>query len=1180
MKLVSLVASLLAVSPLLLGQAANGSSIDGQVVNVKTGAAVRRASVNLRFIQNGRGTRPGEPPVSRNASYDAVSDDEGRFSFRDLEAGSYQLMIQRQGFTGTNSGANSMATSTVYLGEGQRLTGYMARLMPQSVIAGKVLDAYGDPVQNAQVAALRAAPAGRGSASSRAASAQTNDLGEFRLASLSPGEYIIAATPPSNMGRVAYSPPPTDQPGPARPEQVSVTTYYPGATEATAAKPVTVESGAEVPGIDITLARVNAMTIRGTVVDESGSTVGNSISVQTRANAGMGVSTVGTGSVNSDGTFLVRAVPPGSYNVVAQRFGSPPSGGPSAIGIAPVDVADKSADGVTVRLRSVAELQGTVKADAAGQCSVHGSSVRLSPADGIYYGANPQPAVIGDDNKFTLHGVGPVTYTVSLNPMMGNCYVKSVTYEGRDYPDTFPVNGNGSVQITLGSQMGSVDVTVVDRDGKPAASGTVTFEPVVGQPSTRSMGFSSSSGRVTMASLRPGDYWVFAFERAGSVQPPYNDLARQFQSSAKAVTVPENGRVSVQVTLIPASEYGGGQAAPAPIPAMNGSLAGQVVHAVTGAPIAGVNVTVRGGVTAGAASSPLAARTDDQGRFAFRDLAPGFYQPVAQSEGFLQSLTPLASGAEIYSAQIIVGEGQNVTGVVLKLTPQAVISGKVTDESGEPVVRAQVAAYRYVTSLGQRRLAMGRTAETDDLGMYRILNLPAGEYYVEAYRRDLAPPSRAALDQPLPTAAETGFGRVWYPKGTDVNGAAPVRVNPGSDAANTNLTLPKVRVARIRGTVTDAAGPVTAAPYVSLSLKDTAMTNMPVGSLQTLPDGRFEISGVPAGSYWLTARPGAAGRGGALATGSQTGAMVIQSAGRGGPNMTMAVAPIDVKDQNIDGLKLEMTAGREVPVSVKMENGNVVGQCISMTLVPSVGTALPSGMNCQAGKFTLRNVWPMVYTPEPNSLNLPANYYVKAVRYAGKDIPRTGMDFSGPGEIEVIVGTTAATIEGTVQDRQGKPAGGAALIVAPSDGSELRTGNANERGEFYFANLVPGEYRVYAWAGQAPETVMDLASLRPFASSARTLTVGNNAREEGADNRDGALSESCPRRRAKACKPRRRCKVCGAQARTQVCGGSCGRSGLPERRRTKASRAGAECIALGAPAGNGLRNGGRRAVAD
>jgi hypothetical protein len=79
-------------------------------------------------------------------------------------------------------------------------------------------------------------------------------------------------------------------------------------------------------------------------------------------------------------------------------------------------------------------------------------------------------------------------------------------------------------------------------------------------------------------------------------------------------------------------------------------------------------------------------------------------------------------------------------------------------------------------------------------------------------------------------------------------------------------------------------------------------------------------------------------------------------------------------------------------------------------------------------------------------------------------------DLSGDGELEVILGSGGATVEGKVTDASGQALGRAAIALAGAEGSwPLRAGTADEQGYFQFSNLPLGTYRVHAWSAFLPE---------------------------------------------------------------------------------------------------------------
>ncbi len=202
----------------------------------------------------------------------------------------------------------------------------------------------------------------------------------------------------------------------------------------------------------------------------------------------------------------------------------------------------------------------------------------------------------------------------------------------------------------------------------------------------------------------------------------------------------------------------------------DGIIAGRVVDAVTGRPVAGATVTL-GWVSAEAAASstpvvptrvrPGSARpgvqvTDDTGWFEYAGLTAGrFRLQVRGGPGYrwsyfgMQTPWDTATG----STQHELRSNERLTDVVLKLWPGGSISGTVRDEFGEPVVKASLRLFERQT--GPAVSGWGRTtvsAETDDRGQYRLGDRPLtgfvgtgpstlagpgpGDYIISSPRRD------------------------------------------------------------------------------------------------------------------------------------------------------------------------------------------------------------------------------------------------------------------------------------------------------------------------------------------------------------------------------------------------------------------------------------------------------------
>ena len=119
--------------------------IRGRVMSAETGGAVRRAQVRITG-----------PDI---ASKSAMSDAEGRYEFRDLPAGRFNLSATKSGFVTVQYGQTRPYESgkSIELVEAQVLDKADIAMPRGSVIAGRVLDEFGDPVADAMVNALRSA---------------------------------------------------------------------------------------------------------------------------------------------------------------------------------------------------------------------------------------------------------------------------------------------------------------------------------------------------------------------------------------------------------------------------------------------------------------------------------------------------------------------------------------------------------------------------------------------------------------------------------------------------------------------------------------------------------------------------------------------------------------------------------------------------------------------------------------------------------------------------------------------------------------------------------------------------------------------------------------------------------------------------------------------------------------
>src|SRR6185295_15911657 len=109
----------------------------------------------------------------------------------------------------------------------------------------------------------------------------------------------------------------------------------------------------------------------------------------------------------------------------------------------------------------------------------------------------------------------------------------------------------------------------------------------------------------------------------------------------------------------------------------------------------------------------------------------------------------------------------------------AVITGKVVDTDGRPVIETEVQIY---SALNGNRLFQGGLAQTDDRGIYRAYGLRPGSYRVAVGHGDEASSASGMYQSVF-------YRRVFYPSTSDPAQATVLELSEGSEANNIDITL-------------------------------------------------------------------------------------------------------------------------------------------------------------------------------------------------------------------------------------------------------------------------------------------------------------------------------------------------------------------------------------------------------
>ena len=420
--------------------------IRGRILATETGTPIRRAQVRARS-GGGRGQL-------------ASTDADGRFEFRDLPAGRWNLTASKASFVTLSYGQRRPfeAGRPIELADGEVVERADFYLPRGAVITGQLFDEFGDPVAGARIRVLRyRLVQGTRRLMPTGSNAQSDDRGMFRAYGLMPGDYYVAATLRAL---------PVDDPG----EAINYApTYFPGTGSVLEAQRISVGLGQEHSGINFALLPVRTVRLTGVAIDSNGIPLSTGTVVLSLADQTAGpVGQVGGGTrIRAGGRFTIPNVAPGSYTltVVAGRPRDPDAEFASMT----LTVANEDLSGITVVTGQGATLSGTVAVapDATGTLAPTRLQVTVRPL-GLGRNIPPRPGRATEDGTFqvtNLFGRG----LIRVNGLPRDWTLKAVTVAGTDITDApieFGANQDiRDAQIVVTNRLSQVTGRVTTADG-------------------------------------------------------------------------------------------------------------------------------------------------------------------------------------------------------------------------------------------------------------------------------------------------------------------------------------------------------------------------------------------------------------------------------------------------------------------------------------------------------------------------------------------------------------------------------------------------------------------------------------------------------------------------------------------------------------------------------------------
>jgi protocatechuate 3,4-dioxygenase beta subunit len=584
-----------------------------------------------------------------------------------------------------------------------------------------------------------------------------------------------------------------------------------------------------------------------------------------------------------------------------------------------------------------------------------------------------------------------------------------------------------------------------------------------------------------------------------------------------------------------------------PMPTGTNALVGRVVEMGTDAPVGGAIVTLTGRFDASGkpvAPSPQArlellpnrsVMTTPDGTFVFRGLPAGLFTAATRAFGYMNNDFPPVT--------IELRDGQKPVQVQLRVWKFAAIGGRVVDERGEPVTGVPVSALQRSVSASGVRLQRAGVAVTDDRGVYRISQLPPGDYVTGvlstpstlpvdlAAALDPSPANRTTYSATVVELIQSGFLRTYgcetcvsnsheghhvagfvlqrpgaplppgpdgkplsyantyYPATSRLDEATVVSLGSGAARTDLDVTVRFAPTVTVAGVVTGPNGPMKHMA-IRLGAPGADFDDFEMSGVATaITDGRgaFAFLAMPPGEYLLTGSVW-------LDFNETTGA------GR----ILWASQSLGVGDKDIAGLTVTLQPG--VPVSGSVVFRGPAGitdkppQRQVVTLQP-VGAqfwrTLPAVVQPD-GTFRSPGDPPGRYIMNVSS---PPGWFLHTMTIGGRPLA-DGIIELGTDELSGFVftfGQTTNRVFGGVSDENGAPDPDAAVIVFSADSTAWRNGIFTSRrtrkvlatssGAYEIPSLAPGDYYLAAVGNRLALNWQDPAFLERLVAGAVRVTL-------------------------------------------------------------------------------------------
>lgn len=277
-------------------------------------------------------------------------------------------------------------------------------------------------------------------------------------------------------------------------------------------------------------------------------------------------------------------------------------------------------------------------------------------------------------------------------------------------------------------------------------------------------------------------------------------------------------------------------------------IAGRTVSAADGHILPRATVRIVNTKTQQLVASTLSG---EDGGFEFIELKADKYSLSAVTDGYLVS--PYDEH-ENFSSAIVTGAGVDTESLVLRITPAAIISGRIVDEVGDPVRVGTVMLYRENREEGSSRISATRRVQTNDLGEYEFVSLPPGNYFMSAsavpwyavHPRPARTESVRTAVRPVDSSLDVAYPMMFYANTTDADGATPIPVRAGNQI---DIDMHLQPVPAVTLTIHTKAGQQS--PHYLQLQKSVFGQSEEINGQMQVDDSGTSLVGIPPGHYVL-----------------------------------------------------------------------------------------------------------------------------------------------------------------------------------------------------------------------------------------------------------------------------------------------------------------------------------------